>query len=149
MCDCVGVVRKGHARCNDDLGKCSKNAEIKSTPLLNLKPISPAIYWCMRLCAMMFCVRMRLVLGLVQACHIAALKGSAGSVHSGSTTSLFCVNCSNLVNFRWNVHWACLFHPMIKVTLPISTTSHGTNKFVDIVALLNLSSSPAQWTTLF
>src|SRR6267142_1957472 len=72
MCDCVGVVRKGHARCNHDLGKCSKNAEIKSTPLLNLKHISPAIYWCMHLCAMMFCVCMCLALGSVRACRIAA-----------------------------------------------------------------------------
>jgi len=72
MCDCVGVVQKGHMRCNDDPGKCLKNVEIKSTPLLNLKPISPAIYQCMHLCVMMFCVHMHLVPGLVWACCIAA-----------------------------------------------------------------------------
>ena len=80
MCNCVSVVRKGHTRCNDDLGKCSKNAEIKSTPLLNLKPISPAIYRCMRLCAMTFCVRMRLAPGSVRACRIAALPSRQVSV---------------------------------------------------------------------
>ena len=77
-------------------------------------------------------------------------KGSTGSLHRGGMIYvLFCFNCSDLVNSRLNVRWARSFHLMMKATLQISTTSHGTSKFVDTVGSSVPSSSPARWKTSF